>query len=105
MASTRAFHLSLRLVIAVMLICAGLVVTPLTALAAGTWGNAVTVPGSLSLNAGGGAQVTAVSCPSAGNCSAGGYYSPSQGHPQAFVANRVNGVWRTAAAVPGIAAL
>jgi hypothetical protein len=41
------------------------------------------------LNIGGGAQVESVSCASAGNCGAGGDYTPKFsgpiGHPQAFV--------------------
>ena len=46
-----------------------------------------------------------MSCASAGNCSAGGTYAASSGHLQAFVANEVRGVWRTAQEVPGTAAL
>src|SRR5258708_27444714 len=38
----------------------------------GTWGTARQVPGSGTLNAGGFAQVTSVSCASAGNCAGGG---------------------------------
>ena len=51
------------------------------------------------------AGVGSVSCASAGNCSAGGGYTDSSGHGQAFVANEVSGVWRTAKKVPGTAAL
>src|SRR5260221_14761863 len=36
------------------------------------WGRAIEVPGLGTLNAGGEAQVSAVSCASAGNCAAGG---------------------------------
>ena len=32
-----------------------------------------------------------MSCASAGNCSAGGYYTDSSGHRQAFVVSEVNG--------------
>jgi hypothetical protein len=46
-----------------------------------------------------------VSCASAGNCCAGGWYTDKPGHAQAFVVNEVNGVWRTAQEVPGTAAL
>ena len=42
---------------------------------------------------------------SAGNCSAGGYYSDSSGHNQAFVVSEVNGSWQTAIEVRGTAAL
>jgi lysophospholipase L1-like esterase len=51
----------------------------------GAWGNAEEVPGSAVLDAGGIAGVTSVSCPPAGTCSAGGYYTDSLGHIQAFV--------------------
>jgi len=39
----------------------------------GSWGKAVEVPGLAALNTGGDAAVTSVSCPSAGDCAAGGY--------------------------------
>jgi hypothetical protein len=70
----------------------------------GTWGTAQEVPGTAALNQGENALLNSLSCGSAGNCSAGGFYQ--QGtilHP--FVANQVNGTWRTAQEVPGIAAL
>jgi hypothetical protein len=68
----------------------------------GTWGMAEEVPGTAALNTGGNAGVQAVSCPSAGNCSAGGYYN---GAGQVFVVGEVNGTWGTAEQIPGIAAL
>src|SRR6266516_248055 len=71
----------------------------------GTWHTAQKVPGTATLNKGGNAQVHSVSCRSAGNCSAGGYYTDSSGHTQAFVVSQVNGTWRTARKVPGTAAL
>ena len=40
----------------------------------GTWGTAEEVPGSAALNKGGDAEILSVSCASAGNCSAGGFY-------------------------------
>jgi hypothetical protein len=52
----------------------------------GTWGQAIDVPGLQALNKDGAAEVTSVSCPPAGNCVAGGSYSDSHGHSQAFVA-------------------
>jgi hypothetical protein len=58
-------------------------------------------PGLAALNAGGDAQVTSISCASAGNCSAGGYYTDSGGNTQAFVVSEVNGTWGTAIEVPG----
>jgi hypothetical protein len=71
----------------------------------GTWRTAIKVPGTATLNTGGNANIFAVSCGSAGNCSAGGYYTDSSGHTQAFVVRQVNGTWRTAIEVPGTAAL
>jgi hypothetical protein len=70
----------------------------------GVWGKAVEVPGTRGLNAGGNAQVTSVSCASAGNCAAGGRYNDRQGRFQAFVADQRNGGWSTAIQVPGTAA-
>lgn len=37
----------------------------------------------------------ALSCPSAGNCSAGGAYTDGAGHTQGLLLNEVAGVWRT----------
>jgi hypothetical protein len=77
------------------------------AAAGGTWGTAEEVPGSAALNTGGNAVVQAVSCPSAGNCAAGGYYTPAGGSPpaQVFVVSEVHGTWRKAEQIPGTAAL
>jgi hypothetical protein len=68
---------------------------------AGKWGKAVQVPGTSALNRGGAAETLSVSCPSAGNCTAGGYYTGSRGHSQAFVVGQRNGTWAKAAEVPG----
>jgi len=54
----------------------------------GIWGKAKEVPGTAGLNQGGNASITAVSCASAGNCSAGGFYKDSSGHQQAFVVSQ-----------------
>jgi hypothetical protein len=53
----------------------------------GRWTAAETPPGEAALNLGSEAnsQVNSVSCPSASNCVAGGYYSDAAGHVQAFV--------------------
>ena len=77
------------------------------AVSGGTWGKAIEVPGTAALNAGGNAAVQSVSCASAGNCSAGGYYTNAGGSPpaQVFVVSEVHGSWGTAEQVPGIAAL
>ena len=71
----------------------------------GTWGNAIEVPGTAALNAGDNAVTASVSCPSAGNCSAGGWYSDGSGNGEVFVVSEVNGTWGNAIEVPGIAAL
>jgi len=74
----------------------------------GVWGQAIEVPGLAALNTIGDAQVSSVSCPSAGNCAVGGYYSGSTaglGGTQGFVAGERDGVWGTAIEVPGLAAL
>ena len=44
-----------------------------------------------------------MSCASAGNCSAGGYYIDGSGHQQAFVVSEANGTWQPADEVPGTA--
>jgi hypothetical protein len=67
----------------------------------GTWGKAIQVPGMTALDQGGRAGISAVSCASAGNCSAGGTYG--RGH--VFVVSQVNGTWGKAEEVPGTAAL
>jgi hypothetical protein len=71
----------------------------------GTWQAAIEVPGTAALNQGGNALITSVSCASAGNCSAGGYYRDGSDHFQAFVVRQVNGTWHAAIEVPGTAAL
>ena len=67
----------------------------------GVWGQAEQVPGTAGVNLITGAKTESVSCRSAGNCSAGGYYTDSSGHQQTFVVSEVNGVWGTAEVVPG----
>jgi hypothetical protein len=54
----------------------------------GRWGRARQVPGSASLNAGGNAAITALSCARGGGCAAGGSYKDSSGRTQAFVVTR-----------------
>ena len=71
----------------------------------GTWGPARRVPGTAALNTGGSAQVTSVSCASAGNCSAGGTYQQTLPNGiRGFVAGEVHGRWSAAIEVPGTAA-
>ena len=54
----------------------------------GTWGTAEQVPGTGALNQGGNAFIASVSCTAAGTCGAGGFYTDSSGHHQAFVAGQ-----------------
>ena len=56
----------------------------------GTWGNAQEVAGNVYLPEGG--SVDVLSCPSAGNCSAGGTYADS-GHDGVLLVGEKNGVW------------
>ena len=72
---------------------------------AGTWGTAIEVLGTAALNQDGAAEVTSVSCTTAGNCSAGGDYADASIHLQAFVVSQTDGTWGTAIKVPGTAAL
>jgi hypothetical protein len=71
----------------------------------GTWHAAIEVPGTAALNVGRSADVMSVSCASAGNCAAGGYYNDLDNGGQAFVASERDGAWRKAIEVPGTAAL
>ena len=69
----------------------------------GTWGHAIEVPGSARVDSGGGGFITTISCPSVGNCSAGGilpvaYSSTISG---AFVVDEANGVWGKALELTG----
>ena len=73
--------------------------------ARGKWRLATPVPGLRDLNAGGRAGIHQVSCPSAGNCAAGGWYTDGDGHIQGFVASEVSGTWQPAIEVPGLAVL
>jgi hypothetical protein len=71
----------------------------------GTWGKAIPVPGLALLNTGGIAEVTSVSCGSAGNCAAGGSYKVAHAVLQGFVATELNGRWGKATEPSGLAAL
>jgi hypothetical protein len=71
----------------------------------GKWGTAVTVRGSGALNTSGQAEGLSISCPSAGNCVVGGYFSGHNGHHQAFLADQRNGRWSKAFQVPGTSQL
>jgi hypothetical protein len=71
----------------------------------GSWHKAVVFPGITALNTGGIAAVTSVSCASAGDCSAAGYYTDNQAQPHLFVVSEVRGAWGKPIAIPGITAL
>lgn len=62
-----------------------------------SWPAALPLPGNP--NAGMVSMVTSVSCRSAGNCAAGGWYSTANGAQQAFVAAEKNGAWQSAVKV------
>jgi hypothetical protein len=66
------------------------------------WNQAAEVRGSGALNSGGNAQVTAIKCPSAGNCVAGGLYLGTTTHYRLFLITERNGTWGSAAPMPGI---
>ncbi|HEY3907982.1 MAG TPA: hypothetical protein VGM14_29020 [Streptosporangiaceae bacterium] len=70
----------------------------------GAWGKAIAVPGLARLNkfmAG----LTGVSCPSAGNCGATGFYQTRSRRTGVFLVSEVRGVWGHPVTPPGIAAL
>ena len=61
----------------------------------GVWGQAIGVPGTAALNAGGNAFLDSLSCaPGAAlDCAAAGSYADSSGSWHAFVARETGGVW------------
>jgi len=71
----------------------------------GRWGTAKEVPGSAALNQGGFAQISSVSCASAGNCSAGGFSFTKRPRDHALVVTETHGRWGTARTLPGSVAL
>jgi hypothetical protein len=69
----------------------------------GAWGRAhVVFPGRVPAPMQ--ADTASVSCPSAGNCAGGGYYSSGE-NSYAFVVSEKNGIWGKGKLVPGLAAL
>jgi hypothetical protein len=74
----------------------------------GTWGNAEEIPDATTLTSGGGStDVASISCPSVGDCGAGGQYEDgAEGYAfSGFVENEVNGTWQDPEAVPGLESL
>jgi hypothetical protein len=70
----------------------------------GSWAAAEEAPGTGTLNTGGSAEVTSISCGSAGNCVAAGYYTAT-GLQQVFEVEETDGTWGTAVEIPGVAGL
>lgn len=66
----------------------------------GVWGSAQTVPGFTNRDASENTEVYVMSCPSAGNCSAGGSYAVSHEDTLVFVMNEKDGIWGNAIEVP-----
>jgi hypothetical protein len=64
----------------------------------GAW-TAEAVPGLATLNVGLQDSINAISCPSAGNCGAGGAYVAADGAMDSFVVNETHGTWGTATEV------
>jgi hypothetical protein len=65
----------------------------------GAWRKPVVIPGKLTFIYGG--WVQSMACPTAGNCTAGGWYLDGADQFQAFVVSKVNGRWRNYITVPG----
>jgi len=67
----------------------------------GSWGLFHDVGDIPQENTGQFAEVNSVSCPSPGNCAARGFYTDASGNGQVFTTDEVNGVWGSAAKLPG----
>lgn len=64
----------------------------------GKWSNAMEIGSAL--NVGGSAQVIGISCPTAGSCTAVGFYIDAGGAEHSFVINQVNGTWGYPTEIP-----
>lgn len=71
------------------------------------WSAYQPVPGLAALPGGGAARssIGDLSCPSAGNCTAGGTYVDASGTTRSYLVTQASGVWGSARALPGLAAL
>ena len=67
----------------------------------GSWKSSLRLAGVNGLSAGPSVGIDQISCSSAGNCGAGGFYTDAGGRQQAFVASEINGKWAAGEAVPG----
>ncbi|HET7015714.1 MAG TPA: Ig-like domain-containing protein [Streptosporangiaceae bacterium] len=63
------------------------------------WAKAVPVPGLAGLGGGRPTDITALTCPAAGQCAIGGWYVDTSGNLQAFVASSANGVFGQATGI------
>jgi hypothetical protein len=63
------------------------------------------VPGLDALNKGGNVLADPISCASAGNCAATGFYVDNHSHTQGFVTSERKGHWGKAIEIPGLGAL
>ena len=73
----------------------------------GAWSDATSVPGLAALDASDRAEITAISCTAAGDCTAVGFTTPESlistpGEQDGFVVDERNGSWGKARLVPGI---
>jgi hypothetical protein len=66
------------------------------------WAAATALPGLVSLNKGKYAQVSAISCPSATDCAAGGIYTDGGYNNTAFVVSEKSGTWQKPLRLAGI---
>ena len=66
-----------------------------------TWSAPLTLPGITALSKRDGATLDALTCPTPGNCVAGGSYQDGAGDTVTFVADEVGGRWGAALPVPG----
>jgi hypothetical protein len=67
----------------------------------GVWRQAIELPGPGDVSPDGSATVFAVSCASAGTCTAGGQYTNASGDAEGFVVSRRNGSWRRVMVISG----
>jgi Bacterial Ig-like domain (group 3) len=67
----------------------------------GTWQNTIPVPAIATLDVGHFSDLQSVSCPTAGNCAALGFYTDASGNEQVLTTDEVNGTWGSAAKLPG----
>jgi LPXTG-motif cell wall-anchored protein len=70
----------------------------------GAWQSFENVPDLPAANVMGYSSLYSVSCTTAGNCSAGGFYLDGSSAQQAFVVSQVDGAWQSFENVPGLAA-